>query len=37
MVVNLDFHEKQWGFIELPLGELGIDAVRPLSGTRFAQ
>jgi starch synthase (maltosyl-transferring) len=29
MVVNLDFHAPQWGFIELPLGELGIDPARP--------
>ena len=28
-VVNLNFHEMQRGFIELPLAELGMDADRP--------
>jgi starch synthase (maltosyl-transferring) len=30
MVVNLDFHAPQWGFVELPLAELGLDPRRPL-------
>lgn len=40
-VVNLNFHELQRGFIELPLAELGLDPARPyqlhdlLAGTTF--
>ena len=29
VVVNLNFHEPQHGFVELPLVELGIDPQRP--------
>ena len=41
VVANLDPHNAQSGWIELPLDELGVDAVRPyqahdlLSGARF--